>query len=129
MSSTTPLDMSALEQARLIREGAISSAELVLQTLQRIRRLNPTYGAFVSVFEGAIAAARLGTFTAVLNLTGLPADSSPMGRTLTGLPMGLQIVGGPFAERDVLALSWELEEAMPWQTIAVRQPAPLMPLS
>jgi Asp-tRNA(Asn)/Glu-tRNA(Gln) amidotransferase A subunit family amidase len=58
------------------------------------------------------------SFTAVLNLIGLPAASLPMGRTQAGLPMGLQIVGGPFAERDVLALSWELEEAMPWQTIA-----------
>ena len=58
MSSTNPLDMSALEQARLIGEGAISSEELVTQTLQRIRRLDPTYRAFVSVFEGAIAAAR-----------------------------------------------------------------------
>ena len=54
----------------------------------------------------------------MLNLTGLPAASLPMGRTQAGLPIGLQIVGGPFAERDVLALSWELEEAMPWQTIA-----------
>jgi Asp-tRNA(Asn)/Glu-tRNA(Gln) amidotransferase A subunit family amidase len=34
--------------------------------------------------------------------------------------MGLQIVGGPFAERDVLALSWELEDAMPWERIAPR---------
>ena len=97
MSSTNPLDMSALEQARLIGEGAISSEELVTQTLQRIRRLDPTYRAFVSVFEGAIAAALFGACPAVLNRPGRPAASLPMGRTQAGLPRGLQIVGGPSA--------------------------------
>lgn len=67
------------------------------------------------------AAAQLGAFTALANLTGLPAASLPMGRTAAGLPMGLQVVGGPFAEQDVLALSWELEEAQPWERVA---PAP-----
>lgn len=80
----------------------------------------PRIGAFrdLPAAEAFAAAARLGAFTAISNLTGLPAASLPMGRTAAGLPMGLQIVGGPFAERDVLALSWELEEAMPWERIA-----------
>jgi len=80
----------------------------------------PPIGAFrdLPAAEAFAAAARLGAFTAISNLTGLPAASLPMGRTAAGLPMGLQIVGGPFAERDVLALSWELEEAMPWERIA-----------
>jgi len=80
----------------------------------------PLVGAWAGLpAEKAFAAAAMfGAFTAVLNLTGLPAASLPMGRTQAGLPIGLQVVGGPFAERDVLALSWELEEAMPWQTIA-----------
>jgi amidase len=80
----------------------------------------PRIGAFrdLPAVEAFAAAARFGAFTAIMNLTGLPAASLPMGRTTAGLPMGLQIVGGPFAERDVLALSWELEEAMPWQQVA-----------
>ena len=80
----------------------------------------PKVGAFAGLpaEEAFAAAARLGAFTAIINLTGLPAASLPMGQTRAGLPMGLQIVGGPFAERDVLELSWELEEAMPWQQIA-----------
>ena len=41
-----------------------------------------------------------------------------MGRTKAGLPMGLQVVGGPFGEQDLLSLSWDLEEAMPWQQVA-----------
>jgi len=80
----------------------------------------PRIGAFrdLPAAEAFAAAARLGAFTAISNLTGLPAASLPMGRTAAGLPMGLQIVGGPFAEQDVLALSWELEEAMPWERVA-----------
>jgi amidase len=80
----------------------------------------PPIGAWAKLPPAAVfaAAARLGAFTAIINLTGLPAASIPMGQTAAGLPMGLQIVGGPFAEADVLALSWQFEEAMPWQTVA-----------
>ena len=80
----------------------------------------PRIGAFHDLPAAAAfaAAARLAAFTTLMNLTGLPAASIPMGLTRAGLPMGLQVVGGPFAEADVLALSWELEEAMPWQQIA-----------
>ena len=54
MSITHPIDMTALEQARLVREGAVSSEELVTQTLDRIRELDPAYRAFVAVFDRAI---------------------------------------------------------------------------
>jgi amidase len=80
----------------------------------------PRIGAFrgLPAADAFANAARLGAFTAIINLTGFPAASIPMGRTREGLPMGLQVVGRPFGEEDVLALSWELEEAMPWQQIA-----------
>jgi amidase len=80
----------------------------------------PRIGAFrgLPAAEAFARASQLGAFTAIINLTGLPAASIPMGRTLAGLPMGLQVVGGPFGEQDVLSLSWELEEALPWQQIA-----------
>jgi hypothetical protein len=58
MSTTHPIDMTALEQARLVREGAVSSAELVAQTLDRIRSVDPTCRAFVAVFDRAIESAR-----------------------------------------------------------------------
>ena len=32
--------------------------------------------------------------------------------------MGLQVVGGPFGEQDLLSLSRDLEEAMTWQQVA-----------
>jgi amidase len=52
-------DLSALEQARLIRERALSSEELVRLYLDRIARLNPELSAFVDVLgRRALLAAR-----------------------------------------------------------------------
>ena len=61
------------------------------------------------------AAAVLGGFTAVMNVTGQPAASVPLGLTSGGLPMGLQVAARLYHEDDVLALSRQLEEAAPWR--------------
>ena len=51
--------LSALEQARLVREGAVSSLELVELYLGRIERLDPALNAYVTVCaDEALAAAR-----------------------------------------------------------------------
>ena len=51
--------LSALEQAQLVREGAVSSLELVETYLRRIERLDPALNAYVTVCsEEALAAAR-----------------------------------------------------------------------
>ena len=47
--------------------------------------------------------------TAPFNLTGLPALSVPSGMTPDGLPVGLQIVGAPWAERRVLRVGRAFE--------------------
>ena len=53
------LSMSALDQARLIRERKLSSFELVSLYLDRIARHDPAIGSFVQVLErNALAAAR-----------------------------------------------------------------------
>jgi Asp-tRNA(Asn)/Glu-tRNA(Gln) amidotransferase A subunit family amidase len=46
------------------------------------------------------------------NLTGQPAISIPCGLTDDGLPLGLQIVGRPGADADVLRAASALEEAL-----------------
>jgi aspartyl-tRNA(Asn)/glutamyl-tRNA(Gln) amidotransferase subunit A len=43
------------------------------------------------------------------NLTGVPAGTAPVGRSSTGLPIGLQIVGDAWDEACVLAVLAELE--------------------
>jgi aspartyl-tRNA(Asn)/glutamyl-tRNA(Gln) amidotransferase subunit A len=53
-------------------------------------------------------------FTRVFNLLGLPAISVPCGMTASGLPLGLQIVGRPFAEAMVLRVARAYELAQPW---------------
>jgi aspartyl-tRNA(Asn)/glutamyl-tRNA(Gln) amidotransferase subunit A len=52
--------------------------------------------------------------TAPFNVLGLPALSLPSGFTTSGLPIGLQIVGAPFAESTVLALAHAYERETEW---------------
>jgi amidase len=51
--------------------------------------------------------------TFVLSLTGLPVASVPCGRDDEGLPVGLQIVGGPEGEEAVLALAALVQQISP----------------
>jgi len=63
----------------------------------------------------AIEQARLLTrFTAPFNLTGLPALSLPCGFSADGLPIGMQIVGRPWAEAAVLRLAHAYEQSTEW---------------
>ncbi|WP_226041677.1 amidase [Natrinema sp. DC36] len=48
------------------------------------------------------------------NWTGHPVASAPAGLTNRGHPVGLQLVGGRFADDDVLAASAALERERPW---------------
>ncbi len=53
-------------------------------------------------------------FTAFGNVTGLPAVSLPLHWTDAGLPVGVQLVGGPWQEALLISLAAQLERAMPW---------------
>ncbi len=53
-------------------------------------------------------------FTYPFNFTGQPASTVPAGFTLSGLPVGLQIVGRRFADLTVLQASAAFEAARPW---------------
>jgi len=46
-----------------------------------------------------------------VNLAGLPGIAVPTGLDGQGLPMGLQLIGRPFAEADLLNLADTLERA------------------
>lgn len=50
-------------------------------------------------------------FTVTANLAGVPAISVPAGLDANGLPLGLQIIGKPFDEETVFAVSAEMERA------------------
>ena len=49
-----------------------------------------------------------------INLTGVPAMSIPCGFSNTGLPVGLQLVGKPFAETTVLRVGYTYQQAAGW---------------
>lgn len=74
------LSLSALDQAKLIREGKLSSVELVKMYLDRIERHDPALGAFVQVLaKQAIATAR--------KKDAAPRDHRPM---FHGVPTGIK---------------------------------------
>jgi aspartyl-tRNA(Asn)/glutamyl-tRNA(Gln) amidotransferase subunit A len=52
--------------------------------------------------------------TGPFDVSGLPAITVPCGFSTSGLPMGLQIVGAPFAESTVLGLAHAYEQATDW---------------
>jgi amidase len=54
------------------------------------------------------------SFTAFGNVTGLPAVSLPLQQTEEGIPVGVQLTGGPWDEATLIRLSAQLEQAMPW---------------
>jgi aspartyl-tRNA(Asn)/glutamyl-tRNA(Gln) amidotransferase subunit A len=116
---------------RLSSGARLSASEYILarrtQTLMRweLERffsnydilLTPTTAAPAAPIEDldAIEQARLLTrYTSPFNLTGLPALSLPCGFTSENLPIGLQIVGHPWAEAQVLRAAYAYEAATIW---------------
>lgn len=54
-------------------------------------------------------------FAFPFNISGLPAISLPLGWTADEIPIGVQLVGRHGDEASVLAISTQLEHAMPWK--------------
>ena len=54
------------------------------------------------------------SFTGPFNLAGTPALSVPCGFSAAGMPMGLQLVGRPFAEEMVLKVAHAYEQNTEW---------------
>lgn len=53
-------------------------------------------------------------FTAIANVTGLPAISLPLHWTPDGLPVGVQAIGPPARDALLLRLAAQVEAARPW---------------
>ena len=55
-------------------------------------------------------------YTVSCNLAGIPGLSIPCGFTISGLPIGLQLLGAPFAEEKLLRIARMYETATDWHT-------------
>jgi aspartyl-tRNA(Asn)/glutamyl-tRNA(Gln) amidotransferase subunit A len=53
-------------------------------------------------------------YTIGVNLAGLPGVSVPCGFTQSGLPIGLQLIGQPFQEANLLAIANAYEQGHDW---------------
>ncbi|MEI2702673.1 MAG: amidase [Baekduia sp.] len=63
---------------------------------------------------GFTRSAQFTPFTAISNVTGSPAISVPLAQSAEGLPIGVQLIGRPAQEGNLLALATQLEFARPW---------------
>ena len=50
-------------------------------------------------------------FTVTVNLAGLPGIAVPTGLDKQGLPLGLQLIGQPWEEGDLLSAAYSLEQS------------------
>jgi amidase len=53
-------------------------------------------------------------YTPAANITGQPAASVPLHTSADGLPVGVQLMGKPAGEAELLRLCGQLEAAQPW---------------
>jgi amidase len=56
----------------------------------------------------------MAALTSAFNISGLPAISLPLHQAPSGLPVGVQLAGGPFDEGGLLRLAAQVERAAPW---------------
>lgn len=124
------------EYGELLRDrmalGALVSGADYIQATRRRRELCAETAAAMGGFDLVLTAAATGEapaidsvpkwanferpgFTIPFNVTGQPALSVCSGYGERGLPVGIQIVGRPFADATVLAAGHAFETAHPWR--------------
>ncbi|MDF2906178.1 MAG: aspartyl/glutamyl-tRNA(Asn/Gln) amidotransferase subunit [Herbinix sp.] len=54
-------------------------------------------------------------YTVSVNLAGLPAVSLPCGRDTKGLPIGLQLIGKHFGEKDIIRAAYSFEQSKEYE--------------
>jgi amidase len=62
----------------------------------------------------ALPVLQMAIFNGMFNMSGQPAISLPLHVSTTGLPIGVQFVGGPWQEWQLVRLASQIESAAPW---------------
>ena len=123
----TALEVTAGDYARTAARLQAESREVVAQwgrdfdvlltptTAVVAPPVGPVYDEANSDPDGPRATeTRMVSFTAFVNIAGLPAISLPVHTTADGLPVGAQLVGAPYDEATLLRLSAQLEPRFRW---------------
>jgi amidase len=99
-------------------ERAFDSADVLLTPTST--RMPPSHAqldaddAAVSSLEWTRRSFDIETFLVPFNISGHPAISLPLGRSASGLPIGVQLIARPGREDVLLQLAAALEQALPW---------------
>jgi amidase len=64
---------------------------------------------------------RMFAFSTIVNYTGHPAVSVPVGRDQNGLPIGIQIIGPRWQDERLLAITKLLAEELGWRCASVEE--------
>ncbi|WP_298211438.1 amidase [Ferrimicrobium sp.] len=65
--------------------------------------------------SSSLTVLQMAVFTSAFNMTGQPAISLPVHVTQTGVPVGVQLVAGPWDEYTLIGLAAQLERALGWR--------------
>lgn len=96
-------------------ETAMAGCDLVITTtLAQLPRPLGELALTGGFWDFRAKVSRYATFLAVVNASGQPAATLPMNWTAEGVPVGTQLIGHFGREDQVLALSAQLERALPW---------------
>ncbi|MBN2195823.1 MAG: amidase [Polyangiaceae bacterium] len=112
LSGTEFLEAQRLRAALRLEVAAVLGAVDVLALPTTARAAPPVTDHEASRgFADPIALDALWRYSALADLTGLPAGTAPVGMDEVGLPLGLQIVGDAWDEASVLAVLAHLERS------------------
>ena len=81
---------------------------------QRPLRIGEVHGRGPDPWDHFRRSGHFTPYTAIANITGLPAIALPLYHGDDGLPTSVQLIGRPAGEAGLLALAAQLERALPW---------------